>query len=196
MRELALPHVERRLAEYRPATIPPLVARRRAAVAAVLRFERERPDVLLIKRATRAGDRWSGHVSFPGGRKDDEDDDLERTAVRETLEEVGLDLSRHGRLLGRLDDVMAVARGKVLPMAITPFVFLQTEPAELVLNHEAEDAFWLPLDEVSSGRLSGTVPYRKGPLTLQLSCWNYGGYTVWGLTHKMLSRLLSILAAE
>ena len=193
MERLALPHVERRIGAYRPTRIPDLLAKRRAAVATILRFEREAPDVLLIKRARREGDRWSGHVAFPGGRQEEQDDDLHHTAVRETHEEVGLDLSAHGRLLGRLDDVMAIAKGKVLPMAITPFVYLQTEPSELVLNHEAEDSFWLPLDEVWSGKLSGKLPYEMGPLTLQLSCWSYEGFTVWGLTHTMLSRFLQIL---
>ncbi len=150
-------------------------------------------EVLLMKRSQRESDRWSGHVSFPGGRHDEGDADLLTTAVRETREELSLDLERVARPLGRLDDVAAVAKGKVLPMAISPFVFLQTETTQLKLNEEAESAFWLPLDRVQSGELNGTLDYTLGPVPLKLACWRYEGYVIWGLTHTMISRLMAVL---
>src|SRR5262245_33353929 len=45
---------------------PPADGKRRAAVAIVLHDE-PAPRVLLMKRAERAGDPWSGHISLPGG---------------------------------------------------------------------------------------------------------------------------------
>ena len=50
------------------------------------------PEILFIKRASRSGDRWTGHVAFPGGRQDPDDIDDAATSVRETEEEVGLEL--------------------------------------------------------------------------------------------------------
>ena len=47
-------------------------------------------------------------------------------------------------------------------------------------------------ERVVSGELNGTVDYKMGPVPLKLGCWNYEGYVIWGLTHKMLSRLLAI----
>ncbi len=93
----------------------------------LLRFEREDPDVLLIKRAAREGDRWSGHVSFPGGMQEDDDADLLATAIRETREEVGLDLDEIARFIGPLSDQRAIANARTLPMAISPFVFGMTK---------------------------------------------------------------------
>ena len=84
---------------------------KRAAVATILREGLEGPEVLLIRRAENPRDPWSGHMAFPGGREAPEDRDLLATAVRETHEEVGLDLQRSAHLLGRLDALPAVARG-------------------------------------------------------------------------------------
>ncbi|KAL8841787.1 MAG: hypothetical protein Q9170_000820 [Blastenia crenularia] len=54
--------------------------------------QRGDPEVLFIKRAARQGDRWTSHIAFPGGRRDPEDEDDAATSVRETQEEIGLDL--------------------------------------------------------------------------------------------------------
>jgi 8-oxo-dGTP pyrophosphatase MutT (NUDIX family) len=51
-------------------------------------------EILFIKRAGRVGDRWSGHTALPGGRRDPTDADDRAAAIRETKEEVGLDLTR------------------------------------------------------------------------------------------------------
>jgi 8-oxo-dGTP pyrophosphatase MutT (NUDIX family) len=51
------------------------------------------PEVLFIKRAARVGDRWTGHVALPGGKRDPEDEDDQATAIREAWEEIGLDLN-------------------------------------------------------------------------------------------------------
>jgi 8-oxo-dGTP pyrophosphatase MutT (NUDIX family) len=50
------------------------------------------PEILFIKRAASNKDHWTSHVAFPGGRKDPEDEDDCETAIRETWEEVGIDL--------------------------------------------------------------------------------------------------------
>lgn len=190
---MALEQIEPRLAAYRPDEVSQRVAPRRAAVAAVLRYDGASPQVLLMKRVERQTDRWSGHVSFPGGRAEPEDATLVHTAIRETREELGVDLSQTARRIGQLDDTMAVARGKVIPMAIRPYVFVQTEAAEVILGDEAESHFWLPLDQVASGALDDTMTYKLGPVPMQFPCWRWGGYTIWGLTHKMLTGFVKVV---
>lgn len=187
-------HLEARLAAYRATDPWDVLGHRRAAVAVVLRFTRGAPDVLLMQRATREGDRWSGHVSFPGGRAEPADADLAATAVRETREELGLDLSTHARPVGRLDGLRAIAHGKPLSMTITPFVFVLERAADLTLSDEAVASFWLPLDRAATGELDAHHPYRAGPLTASLPCWRWEEHVVWGLTFEMLRGLVRLVA--
>lgn len=165
----------------------------RAAVAAVLRFTRGAPDVLLMQRARREGDRWSGQVSFPGGRAEPQDRDLQATAVRETLEELGLDLSTHARLLGRMDGVRAMARGGPLSMTVTPYVFVLERDPVLSLSNEAEATFWFPLERAAAGELDALYRYGTGPNAIDLPCWRYEERMVWGMTHGMLRGLIDLV---
>jgi len=182
----------RRLAEHQPEDPSDFLVRTRAAVAAILRFHRGEAEVLLMTRAQRDGDRWSGHVSMPGGKQEEGDVDLVATAVRETFEETGIDLG-HAELLGRLGAVRAIAKGKVLPMTITTFVFHLADDQPVRLSEEATDAFWFPLSRAALGELDARYEYRFGPLALDLPSWRWEDRTVWGLTHQMLSTLIEIV---
>lgn len=73
------------------------------------------PELLFIKRAARVGDRWTGHVALPGGKRDPEDEDDKATAIRESQEEVGLDLTTgHLIYIGNLPErVVTTSFGSV-----------------------------------------------------------------------------------
>lgn len=165
----------------------------RAAVATILREQAE-PEVLLIRRADHPHDPWSGHMAFPGGRHDPGDTDLLHTATRETLEEVGLDLGAQGRLIGTLDEIPAIARGRRVGMAITPFVF-ELADAEAVLrpNYEVQEVVWAPIGPLLRGEANTTKPYTMDGETWHLPAFDVGGRTVWGLTYQMLQLLFSVL---
>jgi 8-oxo-dGTP pyrophosphatase MutT (NUDIX family) len=179
----------------------PVAPTRRAAVAVVLREGGTGAEVLLIKRAERAGDPWSGHVAFPGGRADPEDASIEATAEREAREEVGLDLAPPAaRRIGRLPDHPGRAAGRWIGLAITPVLYQVVGDPPLALDRaEVEATFWAPLAALASGRHDGRMlhwwrPLRRLPLSLPfvLPCWRYEGFTIWGLTHRMLRGLLEV----
>lgn len=191
--DLTLRSFEARLAGRVPAEASQVICSKRAAVAALIRFDRGPGEVLLMKRAPREGDRWSGHISFPGGREETADKSLLATAIRETQEEVGIDLSSSARLLGALDPVRAKAHGRVLSMTVTPYVFAQEHEVEIILGEEATEVFWLPLAEVAAGTLDDVYHYKLGPISVKLPCWCYQDFVVWGLTHEMITGLLLVL---
>jgi 8-oxo-dGTP pyrophosphatase MutT (NUDIX family) len=189
----ALPEdLERRLLDHRAQAGSEPPPPRRAAVAAVLRRAARLPEVLLMTRVEHELDPWSGHVSFPGGTRSVEDRDLLQTAVRETREEVGLDLSRSARLLCQLAPVPAIARGRRLSMDITPFVFRLDRSPRFSLNEEAHEVFWLPLEQVVSGALDGSYEWSDGRQVRRLACWRFEGRIIWGLTHRMIGDLLAV----
>ncbi len=166
-------------------------APRRAAVAAVLRPGPRGHEVLLMKRAERPGDPWSGQIALPGGRAEPIDADLAATARREVLEEVRLDLAADAELLCRLAALRARAQGKLLELDVTPFVFRLLRPVDAVPDRvEAQAVFWLPLAAAARGELDAQHPYEHGGARLQLPAWRFEGHLVWGMTHRMLQGLV------
>lgn len=108
------------------------------------------PEVLFIKRAARKGDKWTGHIALPGGRRDPEDADDKAAAVRETSEEVGLDLTDDVAMnVGNLPQkVITMAWGKTPLMVLCPYVFLLTTPNIPALRlqpTEVASAHWVPI---------------------------------------------------
>lgn len=171
----------------------PVPTTRRAAVAAILRDSSRGPELLFIRRAEHPNDPWSGHMAFPGGREEPGDTNLLATAVRETREEVALDLQRAGKLLGQLDELPAVARGRRTGLTISPFVFEVTGETALVQNYEVAEIVWAPLEPMFRGEHATTFPYEIAGQQMQFPAHNLEGRLVWGLTHRMLEGLFQLL---
>jgi 8-oxo-dGTP pyrophosphatase MutT (NUDIX family) len=188
-----LGHVRAALAQHRAAELSGTQGERRAAVAAVLREGHNGTEVLLIRRASRDGDPWSGHMALPGGRQQAGDRDILHTAMRETREEVGLDLGTGGRLVGRLDDLPAMARGRPAGLIIASFVFELLGPPELIINAEVEETLWAPLTPLARGAFDSKLPYEYEGKQLTLPAWDVEGRIVWGLTHRILSTLFEVV---
>lgn len=187
-----LNQIENRLAHASHSPGWELLRPKRAAVALVLREGSDGSEVLLMRRASRPGDPWSGDVSLPGGRKEPADPDLVHTAKRETREELGLDLTV-ARHVGRLEDQLAKPSLKRAPLVVTPVVFTLPEPHHppFVLSEEAARAFWVPLRPLVEGTHAGTHLWTMGGLKLRMPCWNYDGEVIWGLTHRILETFFS-----
>lgn len=150
-------------------------------------------EVLFIRRAERAGDPWSGHIGLPGGRREGGDAGLLDTAIRETREEIGVDLAP-GALLGALDD-LAPSIPSAPPLMIRPYVFGVSPRPVAGTSEEVVCSYWVPLDSLHGARGSAKVVVRER--TLEVPCFRLPdlpeGLVVWGLTYRILNGLLPLI---
>lgn len=191
-----LDFIRSRLAEHQPQLFQPGERTRQAAVAVILRIA---PDddgdsrILFIKRAEKRGDPWSGHMAFPGGHKEPSDVDLRAAAQRETLEEIGLDLS-DADYLGPLDQQRAMPRGRQLDMLIAPHVFALDQEPTCTPNFEVQEVVWTSLGRMGRNLCHAT---ETRPLAGQPTVFNgyrlERGHFVWGLTYRMLKSFFTTL---
>lgn len=194
LRAPTLRDIAQRLLAHTPAMPDPAAFGRQAAVAAILREAGHGTEVLFIKRAQRPGDLWSGHMAFPGGHRDATDRDLAATALRETFEEIGLDLARHGQPLGALDPLDIQPLGARHRMLVAPYVFaLDAGAPPLRLNGEVADVLWGSLPDMFHGR-SAT----RRAMAVSGGVHDFPGYAVrdevvWGLTYQMLQTFFGVI---
>jgi 8-oxo-dGTP pyrophosphatase MutT (NUDIX family) len=194
---ISLEQLAVRLSGHTPARLVLEGAVKRAAVAIVVRATRADDDgavrgleVLMVRRADRPGDPWSGQMGFPGGREEPEDGDLERTALRETHEEIGVRLEECCRLVGRLSEIQARAREGLLPMTIMPFVYELRGAIDPRTSDEVAESTWVPLAFLRERSNRATMRHEIGGREWTLPCYEWSGRVVWGLSLAMLDELV------
>lgn len=161
-----------------------------ASVAVIINPDDRGGSVLLIRRTEWTGDPWSGQIGFPGGHKSSSDQTLLQTAIRETEEEVGIELVQH-ELLGALPLIAARSRR----VQVAPFAFALEFPVTVRTNREVAESFWVPLSELQ--RLepkTREVHVNEGDL--EVSSYGYQGRIIWGLTFRILNFLLGRRAED
>lgn len=181
-----------RLAKKTPAAAPS-AGTIETSVALMLAPGPRGLEALFIRRAVRAGDPWSGHIGLPGGRREAADADLLQTAIRETREEIGVDLPPSA-LLGALDDLAPSLPGSA-PLMIRPFVFGLPSRPEAGVSEEVAGSYWVELDSLHAARATAKVAVRER--FFDVPCFRVPqlpeGLVVWGLTYRILTGLLPLL---
>ncbi|HEY3934512.1 MAG TPA: CoA pyrophosphatase [Gemmatimonadales bacterium] len=187
---MVLDRLVARLAGHTPARATEF-DRPTAAVALILASA---PDqMLLIRRAERAGDPWSGHLALPGGRRQSGDAGLLDTAIRETAEETGIVLERACRV-AELDDL--VPRTPTLPpIVVRPFVFLLAVAAKPGLSSEVVQSMWVPFDRLTrSGMVTRTVEVRG--VARDVEGYQLAAGFLWGMTERIVTPVLRLWKEE
>ena len=157
----------------------------RAAVLVPLFSKNGELSVLFTKR-TQTVEHHKGQISFPGGRKDYTDKNLLATALRESLEEIGLRKDAV-ELLGELDEEPTVVSNFI----ISPFVAVIPYPYPFKINkHEVAEII-----EVSLTELLDTNNLQEETLTENgISISSYTFYVndsvIWGATARIVKRFL------
>lgn len=164
-------------------------ARREAAVAIVLvPLGNDDLEIFFIKRAERTGDPWSGQMALPGGRRDESDASLFETAIRETAEETGIDLSQADRL-GELDD-LAPTTPVLPPVIVRPFVFCLASRPQVVSGDEVALFVWASLSALPDSSGDQLVTVRGVDLTVP--SYRVGTHIVWGMTYRIINDFLKL----
>jgi 8-oxo-dGTP pyrophosphatase MutT (NUDIX family) len=107
-------------------------------------------------------------------------------AVRETMEEVGIDLARSAEFLGYFEPHVTHTG----TMNVVPSVYLMKRGVKPKLNAEVSSCRWVDLEELLAPRSQSghLVEYRDQKI--EMPAYLVGDYEVWGLTHRILTALL------
>lgn len=168
---------------------------RASAVALLLRPAHDELELLLIRRAEREGDVWSGHVGLPGGRAESDDRDVIHTAARETREELSIDVDTlRTRLLGALPS-MEPRIAHVPRLSVHPFVwFVDDEDVRPEPNDEVAAFRWVPLSYLRSA--DNEVEHRLvDPAGVErvFPAVRLGEDVLWGITHRIVTDLFEAI---
>ncbi len=157
-----------------------------ASVSVILDGEGD-SRLLLIERARREGDPWSGQIAFPGGKALPTETDAKQTAVRETKEEVGIDLLTSAKFLG----FFGPFKTHTGTMTVTPVVFRLKERVEVKPNPEVASHRWVDVDSLLSPGAKSTYTIHFEGGKREMPAIRIGDYLVWGLTYRIISDLFA-----
>ena len=173
---------------------------RASAVLVLIAPDRSGPDgsaapdaeaeVILIERPTYDGPH-SGQISFPGGKSEPDDVDLQATALREAVEEVGLDLEAAGvRVVGQLEPFWIPVSG----YRVTPFLAFAARRPELTPSpDEVASIVRAPLDAFLPTAPIEMVDATVRDFTLRYGAYPVAGHRIWGATARILGQLGALL---
>ncbi len=145
-------------------------------------------DVLLQRRAATLG-HHPGQVSFPGGALDP-DETPEQAALREAVEETGLDPSGV-EVLGTLADLaLPVSNYRVTPV---PAWWARPSAVAAVDHRETVDVFRVPVADLLDPDHRAVVAHRRAGATVRTPAFDVAGVLVWGFTAMVLDGLFDAL---
>ncbi|WP_299063232.1 CoA pyrophosphatase [uncultured Polaribacter sp.] len=143
---------------------------------------------LLTQRASYKGVH-SAQISFPGGKKDQIDLNLQKTALRETFEEVGVP-EKSIRILRELTEVFIEPSN----FLVTPFLGIVNKRPNFILNYEVDKIIDVLLSDLINDKSITTVKVNTSYMNnVEVPCFKFEDYIVWGATAMMLSEIKELL---
>ena len=165
--------------------MPPKIA---TAAVAIIKILTPKERFLILRRASHPSDPWSGHFSFPGGRREEEDNSLLKTCIRETVEEVGVILTPE-MVESRLP-VTPAGRNMKNPIWVQPFIFILKEQPSIILNpKEIQSVCWLDSEEFQNKKIHREVELLPNQI---FPAFPLADYYLWGFTYKLLKSILNM----
>lgn len=145
---------------------------------------------VVIQRKAVEGDRHSGQISFPGGKRENQEP-LPFTAIRESHEEIGTPIDSY-RILGQLTELHI----PVSNFMVHPFVGHLDHPGELIAQQEEVDAIYeIPIEILLTPetRKRKDIRVPEGFVLRDVPYFDIGGKVVWGATAMIISEFTSVL---
>lgn len=146
------------------------------------------PSILMTERS-KTMDCHAGEISFPGGRWQHDDTDLLSTALRETREEIGVDVSRE-QIIGQLKPVTTLNSG----FTIAPFITLQEKVPLIIPNSEIESVLKIPLIPLLKTMDGDKDPAHQS--IQEMFTFKFQNYLIWGASARMLNQITIMLSSN
>jgi 8-oxo-dGTP pyrophosphatase MutT (NUDIX family) len=164
--------------------------RRRASAVLIPVYKKDGQYHILFIKRTNTVKTHKGQISFPGGVRDKEDKTLQDTALRESVEEIGL-RAEDVKVLGELDDEITTTSNFI----VTPFVGLAPYPYRFTLNKaEVDRLISVPIAALlDKGCLKPNIEILDGN-KIDSFAYHYRGNVIWGATARILNKLLDLIS--
>jgi 8-oxo-dGTP pyrophosphatase MutT (NUDIX family) len=162
---------------------------KKAAVLALFYPNKQQKTTLLLtQRASYIGTH-SAQISFPGGKLDKNDANLQETALRETHEEVGIH-PKSIEIIRELTDVYIPPSN----FLATPFIGMLSMTPNFVLNHEVAKTIEISVNDLlDENNISSQILDTSYMKKVAVPCFKINGYVIWGATAMMLSEIKELL---
>ena len=160
---------------------------KKAGVLILLLKENEDDEykIVFTKRSTQLKTH-SGEVSFPGGKWEEADNDLYETALRESNEEINLNIDNVTKL-GHLNFLLS--RHKI---EVNPYVGYLNKPQDFKGNFEIDEIFIVPISFLTNSKNVTYKEFNRKDLKVYIPSWVYNGNRIWGLTAMITADFLNI----
>jgi len=177
--------IRKRLAEIQARSVAAGYNREAAVLIPI--FEKDDEPHFLLTRRTDEVKTHKGQISFPGGMRNGEES-LERTALRETYEEVGIAES-NVELLGRYHDYLSVTSFRVVPFAGYMEPPLETIPQE----GEVAEILQVPFRIFQEPELLRVEQIYRSGRVMDVYFYKFQSREIWGLTARIIKDFLEDL---
>ncbi|GJM17602.1 MAG: coenzyme A pyrophosphatase [Thermodesulfobacteriota bacterium] len=165
-----------------------------ASVMMILKKSDPGYSLLFIKRPESEKDPFSGHMAFPGGSMEKDDSSKLETAIRETHEEVGINITQSARIIGTLHDVNP-NNPRARNYVVTPYLSVLNEEVTIIPEaKEVETTVWVPMRHLVDDRNKEIRIRERDGRQVEDYAYNYEQYLIWGMTGRILHQFLSFSA--
>lgn len=151
-------------------------------------FEKDNQTHILFTKRTDKVSHHKGQISFPGGKFDLTDKDLEETALRETYEEIGVE-TKDINIIGKINNMITNTS-----FIITPYIGTIPYPYDIkVSENEIDELIYVPVSHLLDKAFFREEQKYFNGQNITIYYYDYLKYTIWGVTGKILFDFLTLI---